>query len=147
MTVGGQSPPNSSARLPLRCHYNLVMPSGRLLHISLQAHIWMPWDRAEYLWVEQNVMKDDAWYWLGLWCAPKPTKNMNTFYTLSGEDTTQIQKNMKVEFKDEAGDLGWRVLRTHRYAVTVYCFLHLSLFLHIAYAFIHFYIAYLFFIK
>merc|ERR1711998_188725 len=62
-----------------------------------QAHIYIHNDRQEYLWVEQNVMRHNEWYWVGIFCSGGHgrTTDLNKFYTPSGEDMRQIQQKIR----------------------------------------------------
>ena len=60
-----------------------------------QGHMWQPNDREEYQWVEQNVMRRNAWHWLGTICNSQGrNSNLAAFYTASGEDMRKIQQRL-----------------------------------------------------
>ena len=80
----------------------------------IQAHIWLPADRKEYLWAEQNAMKHNDWYWTGIWCSLTPSRDITTFYTTSGEDMRVINKKLNVRVHEPGGTPEWPVARIHR---------------------------------
>merc|ERR1711865_128436 len=64
---------------------------------QMKAHIFLPNDREEYLWVEQNVMTNNGWYWTGLFCSVPRSLNPGTFYAPTGQDMREIQKKLNAK--------------------------------------------------
>eukprot|EP00116_Pleurobrachia_bachei_P000610 sb/3460872/ len=60
------------------------------------AHIMVPNDRLEYMFVEAAVMRHNEWYWTGFFCADQGNSHqIDQFYTVTGEDTRIIAKQLK----------------------------------------------------
>ena len=79
-----------------------------------QAHIFVPNNREEYLWVEQNVMKRNGWYYMGFFCAPKNTKNFNEVYANTREDVRIINKKLQIQLAHPIGEHSTPCMMAHR---------------------------------
>jgi len=79
-----------------------------------QAHIFVPNNREEYLWVEQNVMSRNSWHWMGFFCAPKDTKNFNELYACTREDVRIIHKKLQATLAHPIGEHNTPCMTSHR---------------------------------
>jgi len=61
-----------------------------------QGHIFVATNREEYLWVEQNGMTSNEWYFTGIFCSSPGGADPNNFFTATREDMRVIQKNLQV---------------------------------------------------
>merc|ERR1712093_723848 len=79
-----------------------------------QAHIFVPNNREEYLWVEQQVMTHNEWYFMGFFCAKSGTRDMNQVYSNTRENVPEIQKKLNVQLAHPIDEHNTPCMMSHR---------------------------------
>ena len=79
-----------------------------------KGHIVTYHTREEYLWVEQNVMTQNAWYWQGIFCSVPRGTDPSNFYTPSGEDMRKIQQKMRTKSAQPVSEHTHPCVMSHR---------------------------------
>jgi len=83
-----------------------------------KAHIYVANTREEYLWIENNVMNHDTWYYNGIFCSGDMGRTLNIAHmrTVTGEDLSEIQKktNFRMENNHWISQFDHNCAMTHR---------------------------------
>lgn len=68
---------------------------------TYKAHIWFPNTKAEADWVNDNIMRNNEWHWVGIFCSGDlgKTQNVSEMRLVSGEDLSEINKNLNARME------------------------------------------------